>query len=71
MELFSVFGRIGLDSKDFDRGIADSERSGQGFGASFGKVAAGIAKAGAAIGVAVSGGDKGNKCRKNSRIIKN
>jgi len=56
IELFSVFGRIGLDDSQFNQGINQAEGKGRGFGESFAKVAAGVVKAGAAItatGVAI------------------
>jgi|GEM_PF-3199829 len=55
MELFSIYGRIGLDNRQFVQGVNDAERQGQSLGTSFGRVAGGIVKTGAAIGVAVAG----------------
>jgi len=55
IELFSVYGKIGLDDRDFSRGIDQAENQGRGFAASMGKMAAGVAKAGAAVGAAVMG----------------
>jgi len=56
MELFSVFGKIGLNDKEFNQGIASAEKSGESFAAKLGstiaKGAAVVATAVAAIGTA-------------------
>jgi len=54
-ELFSVYGKLGLDKGDFDRDISTAENQGRGFAVTMGKAAAGVAKFGAGIAVATKG----------------
>jgi len=50
MELFSVYGRIGLNDKEFNQGIAQAESKGQSFAS---KLGGAVAKGAAAIATAV------------------
>jgi len=53
MQIFELFGTLGLKADGFFNGIKEAKQESEGFRLSFGKVAGGIAKAGAAIGAAI------------------
>ncbi|MCL1924088.1 MAG: phage tail tape measure protein, partial [Defluviitaleaceae bacterium] len=55
MEIFSVFANIGINAKDFNRGIEEAEGRGQSLGSAFLGVSKTIARAGLAIGASVKG----------------
>lgn len=45
MELFKIFGTIGLKDEGFTKGIGEATKTGESFGSKFGSVMAGIGKA--------------------------
>ncbi|MCL2816383.1 MAG: phage tail tape measure protein, partial [Oscillospiraceae bacterium] len=55
MELFELFAKMGLDTKDFEENIKQSSDKGKSFGAAFGEVAADIGRAALEIGKAAAG----------------
>ena len=52
MQLFEVFGRIGVRADEFNRGVDDAEKRGSGFAAKLGKSLAKVGAAFAVIGAA-------------------
>ena len=55
MELFNVYGTVGLKDEGFVKGLTEATKSGQSFGKSFNNVAVGISKTVGIISVAVGG----------------
>lgn len=55
MQLFEIFGSIGLKDEGFAKGIGEATEKGESFGSKFGKVAAGVGKAAVGIATAATG----------------
>ncbi|MCL2856206.1 MAG: phage tail tape measure protein [Oscillospiraceae bacterium] len=74
MQLFSVFGTIGLKADEFNQGISEAESRGQGFGTTMGGVAGVVATAGAFIvgalvGIGAAATRVGGEFEASSRAI--